>query len=186
MGETSRLNQKDVKALRDIIKKQNAKGAGMPENLKDGYCYLWNKKGRLVWLDISGCRLKGTLDLSGLPKLRTLHCQNNRIMELDIRKNENLKEIKCYGCRLKKIDVKGHENLSILLCSDNRLETLDLAGCTGLTALNCSGNQIMKLDVSECPHLAYLQYDPACNVIGWNETREEIQTEQEEDVEEEL
>jgi len=65
-------NPRDVKALREIVKKQRALGAKVSNNM-DNKKYKWNENGRLVEIKWWGKHLRGTLDLTGLKKLEKMY-----------------------------------------------------------------------------------------------------------------
>lgn len=63
LSNSKNKNAADVKALKRIIKEQNAKGAKLPTDLDNGKNYKWDKNGNLVELQLYDCSLKGSLSL---------------------------------------------------------------------------------------------------------------------------
>ncbi|WP_143273575.1 cadherin repeat domain-containing protein [Aquimarina sp. MAR_2010_214] len=98
-------------------------------------------------IDVRG---KNISDLSGIEYftgLIRLHCANNQLRTLDVRKNTALARLYCYTNGLTILDVSKNTALDILNCSDNRLTDLDVRKNTALTVLSCDRNKLTILDV---------------------------------------
>ncbi|MCL2647465.1 MAG: leucine-rich repeat domain-containing protein [Phycisphaerales bacterium] len=103
---------------------------------------------RLWSINISGCSLRGTLDLSGCTTLQYLDCNDNQLTSLNVSGCIALRNLGCTYNQLTSLDVSDYTALQILYCSDNQLTTLKAPGCTALTTLTCDNNQLTELDVS--------------------------------------
>lgn len=154
-------NKSDVKVLESIIREQNALGAKLPSDLRS-WQYVWNEKGMLTGLYISGCDLGKNFSPAGLDELEILSCSYNGLNTLDISRNPKLRRLYCEHNQLKSLDVRGNSLLEELYCDDNLLKTLDISGCPELVVLDCSNNQLETLDTSNNPALDCLDcsYNP--------------------------
>lgn len=89
-----------------------------------------------------------TLDVSGNPYLRTLHCSNNQLSTINVASNSDLRNLDCTGNCLTQLDVTNSPNLSLLLCSENQLTELDVTQNLLLDQLYCEYNQLTSIDVT--------------------------------------
>ena len=83
-----------------------------------------------------GLGITSLQNLSSLPALSRLECENNLLTELD---------------------VSNCTALTYLSCFDNSLATLNLSNCSALDTLSCYNNALTVLDVSSCILLDYLE-----------------------------
>jgi len=96
------------------------------------------------------------LDVSKNIKLIELGCFYNKLITLNLPNTTSLKRLLCYGNNLTSLDVKNNTDLLILSCGDNQITGLDISKCKVLEGLDCSDNQITSLDISNNPGLSYL------------------------------
>jgi hypothetical protein len=96
------------------------------------------------------------LDLSGVPALETLWCNDNNISALKLSKVPALKSLVCSMNRLTELDLSGVPALDDLRCSGNKLTELDLSNIPALRVLECDGNGLTELDLSGVPALTML------------------------------
>lgn len=89
-------------------------------------------------------------------ELKSLYCEFNRLIALDVSRNTNLTLLSCDGNQLTALDVSNNVALTILSCSNNQLTTLDLSKNTTLEELNCNNNQLTAIDVSKNNVLRWL------------------------------
>lgn len=108
------------------------------------------------------------LDLQGLSKLETLVCSDNQLFELEVAHLTELRRLRCDGNQLTTMDVSGLPLLEILDCSDNQLTELTLGALANLTQLSCGGNQLTTLHLDELPQLVQLQCQN--NQLCWLDT----------------
>lgn len=148
-------NPSDAKALQSIIKAQNAKGAKLSTNL-DNKQYSWDKKENLVGINWAGCRLTGSLSLSGLSSLTKLYCEGNQLTGLVVSNNITLIELHCEGNQLTDLDISNNIALIELYCGTNQLRSLNVSNNTSLTELRCESNQLSNLDISKNTALSVL------------------------------
>ncbi|MDR2495970.1 MAG: leucine-rich repeat domain-containing protein [Tannerellaceae bacterium] len=111
---------------------------------------------RIIELHLSGKKLSGVLDVSGLTHLMQLSCSFNRLTSLDISGLTDLTQLSCSFNRLTSLDVSGLTDLANLVCNDNSLASLDLSVHTKLVKLTCHKNSLKSLDVSGLTNLTYL------------------------------
>jgi len=125
-----------------------------------------------------------TLDLSYVPLLRKLNCDNNNLKTMDLSKVPILKELYCQGNELSTLDVSKVPTLEVLACGGNQIDTLDLSGLLKLEGLSCGWNQltgldipssvfklhcknnkIVKLDLRSARRLRFLDCDPSVTLL---------------------
>ncbi len=94
------------------------------------------------------CNRISSLNLSALPKLRTLWCSYNQIGTLDVSACPELRDLHCNDNALTQLLVADNNNLSLLYCDNNQLVTLDVTANPNLAVLSCHGNQLTALDVT--------------------------------------
>lgn len=107
-------------------------------------------------LNVSGMDMVGTLDLSGLTRLRFLGCENGRLTAVDVSDCWELDSLYCSENEIGSIGLAGCVCLWRLNCCDNRLTELDISECFNLETLVCSGNRLKELDLSDMDLLTYL------------------------------
>jgi len=95
-------------------------------------------------------------NLSSLPALTGLACQQNLLTTLDVTGCTALTSIVCDHNALTTLDVSGHTALTSLICTENSLTTLDVTGCTALTILECDHNSLTTFDLTGCTALTGL------------------------------
>ena len=94
---------------------------------------------------------RGIFSLQGIEyftSLKSLYCDKNMLVSLDVSSNIALTYLDCGGNYLTSLDVSNNTALTSLDCGDNYLKSLDVNGNTALTSLSCGGNQLMSLNVS--------------------------------------
>ena len=72
-------------------------------------------------LDIQSNKSLKAIDVSELPNLMALHCQNCVIEQLYVNNNPELTELLCDGNRLTTLDLSANQNLLALGCNYNQL-----------------------------------------------------------------
>lgn len=103
--------------------------------------------GNLEELVCSYNEIEGTLDLSGLTKLKRVDCDHNLYSTLNVS-----------GCSALET-LKGNDNYKV---EDDfkyifTLETVMLQGCSSLRDLNLEDNALQALDFTDCPNLQELR-----------------------------
>ena len=126
----------------------------------------------LTSLNCSWNRLR-SLDVSELPKLKVLYCQNNRDDYAHIDQGEEsivdqanwdpnyvMQEAEVFNAPATNGGITslriGSSPLRILWCYDNSLSSLDLSACPTIENLDCAFNMLTSLDVSGLPNLSAL------------------------------
>lgn len=77
-------------------------------------------------VQLDGLADLSSLELSNLPKLRTLICTNNSLETLDIEECPLLSMVDCSGNKLTQLDLAQIPNLMTLVCKDNMISELDI------------------------------------------------------------
>ncbi|MBR6835711.1 MAG: hypothetical protein IKM72_06880, partial [Oscillospiraceae bacterium] len=96
-----------------------------------------------------------SLDVSGMPELSYLYCNDNKLSSLNI-SNCDFNTLDCSGNNLSALTISKKGRLYFLNCSDNKIKTLDLSGQTGLSLLRCSNNGLTSLNITGCEKLSTL------------------------------
>ncbi|HEY0091237.1 MAG TPA: T9SS type A sorting domain-containing protein, partial [Flavobacterium sp.] len=129
----------------------------------DGIAYFQN----LIKLECTNNGRTGTgmgpdktmsLDISGMPNLKTLNCNTNRLY-LGIESFSNLENLYMFHCRgfsETGLDFTGFNNLKELSCGRTYIETLNIDGLTGLEYLDISFNHITSYDLTSFVNLKYI------------------------------
>lgn len=164
LTHTENKNASEVKALTQMIRKQNAKGAVLSTDLNKKEQYVWNARGRLESLDWFDKGLSGSLSLKEFPFLKTLNCGSNQLSSLDVSNNASLCSLDCSYNFITTLNMGNKEELTSLNCKYNQLSSLNVSGCAGLEYLYCGNNRLSSLDVGKNPALKLL--DCLSNQLG--------------------
>ena len=146
-GEVSTLEANDVEEINVFTENiTSLSGIEAFKNLLRLYCYgVYDAPGKLT-----------SLDLSGNPKLMTLHCYYNQIDSLNLSENVELTYLECHSNRLKTLDLSNKTKLISVTCYWNSLEELNITNCTALTEMGCYFNNLSRIAFSGCGALTYL------------------------------
>ena len=96
----------------------------------------------------SGVTVTSISNLSQLPALTLLYCNDNALTTLDVTGCTALTTLICYYNALTTLDVTSLTALTALYCSFNSLTTLDVSNNTALTTLYCDNNALTILAVN--------------------------------------
>ncbi len=108
------------------------------------------------------------LDVSMMPNLQTLTCNNNNLSTVNVNGLTNLREIKCGANGLTSLDVSSLTNLEILRCDSTALTTLNLSGLTNLHEVHCFGSHnLTSINFTGCSGLAKIVANN-CGLNGLN------------------
>ena len=118
-------NKNDVRALKNIIQVQRKRGAKVSKNINDTNEYRW-KKGRLIYLNWSGNKVKGKLRLNKLTRLESIELNDNQVTNLYVSKCRRLNYLDCSENKLKKLNVSKLKILKELDCHKNKIKKLSL------------------------------------------------------------
>lgn len=88
--------------------------------------------------------------------LQSLHCEGNKLTNLDVSKNSRLTTLSCLGNLLTELDVSKNTELIEINCGYNALTSLDLSNNTALTSVVCCCNRLTSLVLSNNNQLTYL------------------------------
>jgi len=112
--------------------------------------WIWDGESTyyIRYINVYGCGLTGSLNLSGLNRLSLLDCSRNSLTELNVSGLTNLLSLRCWDNELISLEAPGLSKLNYIDFSDNyKLESLDLSGASSLTALRVY-NELTDLNVS--------------------------------------
>ncbi|MBE5933369.1 MAG: hypothetical protein E7263_08125, partial [Lachnospiraceae bacterium] len=120
--------------------------------------------GKLSKSEIDGtkeidCSNKNINSLTGIDvfyNLEELHCDGNKLKQLDVSKCLKLVWLTCDDNDLTTLNLDNCNELDIIHCSNNSLVSIDLGDCTSLSSLYCDENKINTLDLSKCTKLTNL------------------------------
>lgn len=102
-----------------------------------------------------------SLDMSGNPRLRFLHCANNALTSLNVTGCPQLVELNCEHNRLETLDLSGNPALVQLYCRHNDLKALDVSHNPELAFIETFDNRLEEFDCSMLKKLKFLQLQPA-------------------------
>lgn len=95
-----------------------------------------------------------TLNLSGMPRMRTLHCPGIQITSIDLSALSDLRTVVILNVPLTTIDLSHNPYLESITCSQTQLTTLDVSSNVLLLNIACPYNQLSFIDTSHCPILS--------------------------------
>lgn len=104
-------------------------------------------RGHVTGLDCSDAQLT-ELNVSQMPTLTKLWCNNNALTALDTRALADLEIFQCIGNQLTELDITANKKLLELDCSKNKLTQIDLSSCEKLTLFLAYHNAIGQIDLS--------------------------------------
>ena len=108
------------------------------------------------------------LDLSNVPHLVKLSCDDNKLTELNLSNTPNLTDLSCDDNKLTELNLSNMPTLTDLGCGQNKLTDLDLSGTSELTVLGCNDNKLTELDLSRAPKLRLLfVYEALAKRLRW-------------------
>ncbi|MES2411217.1 MAG: T9SS type A sorting domain-containing protein [Bacteroidota bacterium] len=97
-----------------------------------------------------------TLNCTGLIHLETISANANDLTSLDVSSLTNLQTLSCYGNAFTSLSLNGLTHLQTVNCSQNQLTSLNLSGLINLQHLDIRQNQFSSLDLSGLSNLNYL------------------------------
>jgi Leucine-rich repeat (LRR) protein len=178
---------KQILIWADAVKKSPQVFVRLLEELKssfwDGSSFLL-ENGSLKHVAFPPNLFTTKLDLSNVPGLTKLKCDENNLDKLNLSDASSLTELYCQGNRLKTLDISKTPDIQVLACGGNELSELDLSKVPNLEGLACGWNQLKKLnlndklyklsctnnnitelDVRTSPHLRFISCDPDVRII---------------------
>ena len=96
------------------------------------------------------------LDLTPVPRLRTLHVGGNQLRTLSLAPVPDLRSLDCSANELVTLDLTPVPVLQTLECAPIGLTALDLRAVPELTILDCAHNALTDLDLRPAPDLSDL------------------------------
>jgi len=121
---------------------------------------LWSKDTtgkRIIGLELWEEGLYGSINLSGLDKLKELWCIYNwRLTGVDVSGNKDLVELVVEASAITSLDVSNNKKLELLACATMLISSLDVSANTELVELFCAETLVSSLDVSNNTKLEYL------------------------------
>ena len=111
---------------------------------------------RINAINFNNLKLAGSLDVSGLTSLTTLHCNNNSLSSLNVSGLTSLTTLFCISNALTSLNVSGCTGLKDMNLYNNALTSLNVSGLTSLEVFNCNNNSLTSLDVSGLTNLTTL------------------------------
>jgi len=110
----------------------------------------------LTSLDIHGRNIADLTGITDFIALKTLHCYENNLINIDISKNIALEDFSCRNNNLMSLNISKNIALIDLSCRNNKLTSLDISNNVALKYLYTANNQITSLDLSTNTALARL------------------------------
>ena len=103
---------------------------------------------KVTQIDVSSKDIVSLEGIQYFTRLKTLKCNSNRLINLDVSQNTALTTLNCHSNKLTRLDVSKNKSLSVLNCYNNQLTSLDLRNNTALKELNCRANKLSSLDLT--------------------------------------
>lgn len=104
-------------------------------------------RGHVTGLECPDAQLT-ELNVSQMPTLTKLWCNNNALTALDTRALADLEILQCTKNQLTELDVTANKKLLELDCSENKITQIDLSSCEKLTLFLAYHNAIGQIDLS--------------------------------------
>jgi Leucine-rich repeat (LRR) protein len=106
--------------------------------------------------------VNGTVDVTNVPALTELNCDNKQLTELDLSNLPALTMLSCDNTRLSELDLSNLPALEELYCQDSGLGELDLTNTPSLRKLHCGIDMLEDLNLSNVPCLLELRCEETC------------------------
>lgn len=119
----------DLNNLKNIFIKNKEILNWNDENLYNWYGITWSIEDGIYYVsnvDISNLNLNGDLNLSNMPYLNTLSCNNNNLSSLNISNCNNLTYVSCISSGIEYLNLENSNNINVLLCNENYLDITNL------------------------------------------------------------
>jgi hypothetical protein len=118
----------------------------------------WIKNGAVLnntvmILNITSSNITSLIEVNNLPRLKILHCSDNRIVDIECLNLPLLEELYCGNNRITDIECLSLPSLQILICADNRIVNIQKINTPLLKELQCFNNQIIKIQDLDLPLL---------------------------------
>lgn len=84
-----------------------------------------------------------SLNLSGLPNLQKLECNNGVLTSLNLSGLASLTELNCSRNQITNLNLTNLPNLQKLVCDTNPIANLDVSNLINLTELTCAGGYVV-------------------------------------------
>lgn len=88
--------------------------------------------------------------------MRALHCERNKLTDLDVSKNDELGLLNCGFNPLSSLNLDELDRLQELYCNKTQLKQLNLTNNKQLKKLSCAGNELTSLNLKENPLIQFL------------------------------
>ncbi len=95
----------------------------------------------------------GSLNLSALPNLESLICEESGLTTLDLSEIPGLKGLYCEMNPMTALDLTGMHSLEMLNCAFNEISSIVLPQPNSIKSLQILGCPITTLDISQAPYL---------------------------------
>lgn len=105
---------------------------------------------------------KGIQNLEGIAafsNLKSLHCGQNSIVNLDFSENLLLEEVVAQSNNIEVINTQNNANLKVLALASNNLSTINVTQNLSLETLQLTNNNLTNIDLSQNTALIYLQLE---------------------------
>jgi len=148
--------QNDIAVLRTILK--NDEIWNLNDNCNTWHGVTWDEIDgvyRVVSLDISECKLSGSLDVSGLTHLAKLECSDNSFTSLNGDNCHQLCYVNCCNNELTSLSLNGVSDELMLFCSYNHLNLNDIDKIN--TVLSLVDHQAIETDATEFEQNEYTE-----------------------------
>lgn len=142
------VHENDAKVVDNIIEHNDLKypqstAQGFSSDQWDFATLTGGKEQRIVQLDLANKGLTGDLDLSGMPYLASVLCDDNQLTSIDLKSDKRLENLICSDNQVNQIKDLP-DSLETLICNSNQINRLDPLP-ENLNTLICSDNPLNTL-----------------------------------------
>lgn len=120
---------------------------GIDSGVADGKV-LTNSINKLTDLNVSSSSITDLKGIQDFVSLKSLYCQQNNIISLDLTQNIDLTYLNASTNQLNNLEISKNLGLSTLYCNKNQLTTLNLSENIELKKIICSDNLLSNLNVT--------------------------------------
>lgn len=108
------------------------------------------------YLDLIAASIANLEGIEDFINIKTLGCDDNLLMNIDISGNTNLEFFSCENNQLSTLDISKNTMLSFLICRSNFLASIDITKNLNLEYIDCYGNLLTTLNTVENTKLKFL------------------------------
>ncbi len=118
--------------------------------------FIFNDNPKLNYIKLYSNPNLEVLDVSGVPNLLRLECNNNNLKSLNITNLKKLEIVNCNHNQLSKLDFAGITTLKNIDCSFNTISELNVEPLINIETFNCENNELTAIKIITADNLRFL------------------------------